>query len=220
MSSENIKEFFITWGVILFINQLFIFGGCFAPYCIVAALPHTGIIAWFVFYHWIKDAEREKEAEEEFLNQLFEKTPPKKEIDPLKAKGDKYEKFIGRKFEEKGELVIYNGFINGYKDKGVDIISISLETKSINLIQCKNWTRKPMMLDDVKDIYEKLAKYNIRHITQEFNAISKHLQIEKSPEEVRVLLSQMDRYNYAVRKTLYASSDKVIDLNIGKHLKF
>jgi len=41
----NAKFFFITWGIVLLINQIFIFGGCLAPYCIVAALPHTGVIS-------------------------------------------------------------------------------------------------------------------------------------------------------------------------------
>lgn len=38
--------FFLTcWFVILLINQIFIFHACFKAYCLIAALPHTGLIA-------------------------------------------------------------------------------------------------------------------------------------------------------------------------------
>lgn len=42
---DNFNIFIITWIIILLLNQIFIFGACFAPYCLLAALPHTGIIA-------------------------------------------------------------------------------------------------------------------------------------------------------------------------------
>lgn len=46
----NFQAFLVAWVVILVINQLFIFHGCFAPYCLLAGLPHTGIIAAFITY--------------------------------------------------------------------------------------------------------------------------------------------------------------------------
>lgn len=45
---EKINAFFMVWGIILVVNQLFIFHGCFSPSCLLAALPHTGIIAFFL----------------------------------------------------------------------------------------------------------------------------------------------------------------------------
>jgi hypothetical protein len=42
------KFFFIAWLIILILNQVFIFGACFALYCLLAALPHTGVIAFFI----------------------------------------------------------------------------------------------------------------------------------------------------------------------------
>jgi len=216
---KNLKSFFTIWGVLIVLNQLFIFGGCFAPYCIIAALPHTGIIAFFITLYITKETNDKKQTVKSEGKQHRAKTDIKNDIDPLKEKGNRYEKFIGKIFEKKGELVIYNGFIHGYKDEGVDIISISLKSKSINLIQCKNWTKKPMMMDDIKNIYEKLNSYNIKHITKNSNTISKHLQIKKSPKEIQLMFSKIDRDSYTVRKTLYASSNKVMDLNIGKHIK-
>jgi hypothetical protein len=52
---ENIQLFFIVWAVILVLNQIFIFGACFAPYCILAALPHTGIISFFLTIYLVKN---------------------------------------------------------------------------------------------------------------------------------------------------------------------
>ena len=45
---KNMKRFFGVWLVILIANQLFIFGACFAPYCLAAALPHTFVIALLI----------------------------------------------------------------------------------------------------------------------------------------------------------------------------
>lgn len=44
---------------IIIVNELFIFGGCFAPYCLMAALPHTGVIAALVTY-FMNELEKEK----------------------------------------------------------------------------------------------------------------------------------------------------------------
>ena len=145
----------------------------------------------------------------------------KSSYDPLKDKGDKYEKFIGSKFEDKGNLVIYNGFIKGYEDKGVDVISISQEDKIIHLIQCKNWTRKPLLLDDVKNIYYKLNSYDLDFLYLNSTDINHHLRDKKDNDFIENLLINIQQNNdkYTIRKTLYIGSDKVIDLNIGEHLE-
>lgn len=41
----SLKTFVVLWIAILLLNQTLIFGACFEPYCIMAALPHTGAIA-------------------------------------------------------------------------------------------------------------------------------------------------------------------------------
>lgn len=246
--NKDSQIFFIIWGVFIILNQMIFFGGCFSPHCIISSLPHTGFASLFftLYVKGYRDEGRRKgnknnkNSEESLDKRRVEtkvkeeenrrKEPPKrdkpteninvkKEIDPLKEKGDRYERFIGKKFEEKGELVIYNGFINGYKDKGVDIISISLESKSINLIQCKNWTKKPMTLDDVIDIYEKLDNYSLRDIPKDTTKILKYLQISQSKNHINSILSSIDKNDFTIRKTLYAGSDKVMDLDIGKFLK-
>jgi hypothetical protein len=58
---EHLERFFITWGVILVLNQLFLFHGCFYPNCLIAALPHTGVIAFlFVAFTFEKVEDKTK----------------------------------------------------------------------------------------------------------------------------------------------------------------
>jgi len=52
---ENLQSFFIIWGIVLFVNQVFLFGGCFNLICIIAALPHTGVIAFLILIFFIND---------------------------------------------------------------------------------------------------------------------------------------------------------------------
>ena len=99
-------------------------------------MPHTGILAFLYVLFVVKSKDEDDEQDISTEKPSDEKpthkpTPKTKTVkpDPFKEKGDLYEKFIGQAFEKKGELVIYNGFIYGYDDKGVDIISISLKTK-------------------------------------------------------------------------------------------
>lgn len=58
---EHLERFLITWGVILVLNQLFLFHGCFYPNCLIAALPHTGVIAFlFVAFTFEKVGDKTK----------------------------------------------------------------------------------------------------------------------------------------------------------------
>ena len=225
----KVRSFFILWGVVLVLNQVIIFGSCFNPTCIIAALPHTGILSFIIFLYFdrkvdldgvgtdeIDDLKPFEELKKEKVKKTFTKQRQK---DPLKEMGDKYEKHIGSKFEEQGSLVIYNGFIKGYDDKGVDIISISKNKQEINLIQCKNWVKKRMDINDIKDIYSKLNSYNLDCLSINISEIQGHLTQYKSLEiEEQYIHVQQYRDTYNIRKTLYASSDKVMDLNIGEYL--
>ena len=57
---ENLKAFFITWGIVLLLNQVFLFHGCFNPVCLIAALPHTGVIAFIILIFFINDEKNKK----------------------------------------------------------------------------------------------------------------------------------------------------------------
>lgn len=82
----NTKFFFITWGIVLLVNQIFIFGGCFASYCIVAALPHTGVISAVIVYLNFQE-EKEQIRKKDRFNEP--QHPAKNEkADPLKEMGD------------------------------------------------------------------------------------------------------------------------------------
>ncbi len=66
---KNIQFFLVTWAVIIIANQLVIFGGCFAGYCILAALPHTFVIAALVtFFFNEDDTENKKEGRLNTIN--------------------------------------------------------------------------------------------------------------------------------------------------------
>ena len=47
---NNFQSFVLIWIIILVINQVALFHACFKTYCILAALPHTGILAVFAIY--------------------------------------------------------------------------------------------------------------------------------------------------------------------------
>lgn len=56
---KNFQTFLFIWAVVLIANQLFIFHACFAPYCLIAALPHTLVIAAIILYYSIEDTDRQ-----------------------------------------------------------------------------------------------------------------------------------------------------------------
>jgi hypothetical protein len=225
---EHLKFFLVLWTCLLIANQIFLFNGCFSLYCIIAALPHTGIIA-FILALFIIRKEKAPQNNRENLpptktTVALKREPPSIEMeDPLKKKGDKYEKFIGLNFEKQGDIVIYNGFIQGYEDEGVDIIAVSSSLKSINFIQCKNWTRKSMNLIDIIKIYEKLNKFDFGGCIGKIKdpTIYQYLQLQDIDKNILINhLDQIRRYyrGYTIRKTLYISSEKVINLEVGKYL--
>ena len=221
----NAKFFFITWGIVLLINQIFIFGGCLAPYCIVAALPHTGVISAVIVYLNFQE-EKEQIRKKDRFNEP--QHPAKNEkADPLKEMGDAYEKEIGKAFECKGDFVIYNGLIRGFYDGGVDLIVISPNSQSINFVQCKNWQNKNMEYQHICDVYDKLANYasniNISGVLSLYylkhsKEIQKNLSYKKEYNEIANIFKSAYKYSN-IRKTLYISTDKVLDPDINQYIK-
>lgn len=57
-ATKHVKRFTAVWLVILVVNQVFIFGACFAPHCLAAALPHTLAIAAVINFFGFKRDER------------------------------------------------------------------------------------------------------------------------------------------------------------------
>ena len=220
----NAKFFFITWGIVLLVNQIFIFGGCFAPYCIVAALPHTGVISAVIVYLYFQEEKKEKTIQQE-RSYESQYTSNNDKVDPLKEMGDAYEKEIGKEFESKGDFVIYNGLISGVADGGVDLIVISPDSQSINLVQCKNWHKMKMEHHHISSVYDKLTNYasNINYsigyivVKYSYVALQKHLHYKKECDEIANILKASSNYTN-IRKTLYIATDKVVDLDVGQHL--
>ena len=220
----NTKFFFITWGIVLLVNQIFIFGGCLAPYCIVAALPHTGVISAVIVYLNFQEEKKEKTIQQE-RSYESQYTSNNDKADPLKEMGDAYEKEIGKEFESKGDFVIYNGLISGVADGGVDLIVISPDSQSINLVQCKNWHKMKMEHHHISSVYDKLTNYasNINYsigyivVKYSYVALQKHLHYKKECDEIANILKASSNYTN-IRKTLYIATDKVVDLDVGQHL--
>jgi len=258
---RNIKGVLIIWGVVLFINQVTLFGACFAPYCLIAAVPHTALIAivisYFVFAPEDKP-EQKTNTERNKTSQTYEtprttakkrensskkpeakpepqakpkpfefdhnKSPefktgsPPPEQDVLKNRGDGYELHIGRKFEIKGDLVIYNGFIRGYEDQGVDVIVISKSSRSLHLIQCKHWQRFEFTRDHLYRIYQKLDSFDRDYQYIEPNEINYYLGIKRENGEIRSGIEDSLSYPQT-RKTLYLSSSHVVQKDVWEALE-
>ena len=156
------------------------------------------------------------------MSRLYWRKPPRRpepapiKDDPLKAIGDKYERYIGEKLEEEGEVVIYNGFTMGLLDMGVDLISISSVCKSINLIQCKNWKTARMDLNELDNVLSKLSFYDTGNLTSFFSFqaenINRHTTTPYDLQRLEELMLNIKSspIPYEIRKTLYLSKDKAI----------
>ena len=252
---RNFKGFLIVWAVVLLINQVVLFGACFAPYCLIAAVPHTLLIA-VVFSYFVfapeDGAQQKKSTERNATSRTsqgtgttgqkressrnkteakpkpfkFEpnKSPESKidtlppEQDVLKNRGDGYELHIGRKFEIKGDLVIYNGFIRGYEDQGVDVIAISKSTRSLHLIQCKHWQRLEFTRDHLYRIYQKLDNFDRDYQFIDPSEINYYLGIKKDNGEIRSEIQDSLSYPQT-RKTLYLSSSHVVQKDVWQSLE-
>jgi len=182
----------------------------------MAGIPHTGVLAFLYILFIVKPKDEEREKKKKIY-----RTPPKKKPIPLpkeKNKDDIYTKFIGQSFEKKGELVIYNGFIYPNDDRGVDVISICIKTKTINLIQCKYCSDKKILMGDIEEVYRILSVFNINHIIKNNRSVQTHLQIKKDMDNIEEILT-IDKSDFRVRKTLYIHSDTMIDLKMSRKLK-
>lgn len=62
-----------------------------------------------------------------------------------KQKGDEYEFFVANLYKDDGYKIYMNGYNNGVKDEGIDIIAH--KGNEALLIQCKNWKNPPKQRD-------------------------------------------------------------------------
>ena len=151
----------------------------------------------------------------------------------LKAKGDRYEAAIGLAYENKGDLVIYNGFIKGMKDQGVDLVAISTRNKRIHLIQCKNWVNRQISSDTLQEIYNKLDQYkpygfsvdnihsalgflqkpqNYETRFKSFSNDSESIEgINPTFENFRNIINKANKQNYSIYKVLYIPKVESLD---------
>lgn len=157
-------------------------------------------------------------------NKNFQKTKKKKKTaytkdkDILVQMGNHYESLVGRDFEEKSDLVIYNGFIKGNQDAGIDLIAFNKNI--IYLIQCKNWHRMELHIDKLEQIYLKLSNYKLTCFEINPKEIQKHLQKKKILKDIEILLLKMKlNKNKKIEKYLFLSKEEVITKHVKARLK-
>jgi len=152
-------------------------------------------------------------------NQDKQYAQPKKR-DYRKEKGIAYEQHIGKSFEAKGDLVIYNGLIQDYEDGGVDLVAISPDGRILNLIQCKNWNYRTIEVEHIRKIYQKLRNHSFDFLHLSTEQIKTHLHTHKNDQTIREIISKAreNKNHFTIRKTLYIASEKVVNLEVGKHL--
>lgn len=73
-------------------------------------------------------------------------------------KGQEFELRTGRKFEELGYKVVYNGIEKGRKDEGIDLLCY--KDNKILLVQCKNYSKpKSVTHEHIKIFHSNAIKY-------------------------------------------------------------
>lgn len=82
---DNLRRFLAVWGIIILANQVFIFGACFMPYCLAAALPHTFVVAVLVNFFAFRDHDNsQKTARQTNPTEPTEPTNPKLDSSVIK----------------------------------------------------------------------------------------------------------------------------------------
>jgi hypothetical protein len=120
---KKYEDFFSTWFIIVLINQIFIFGACFYPHCIIAALPHTALITFLYLYFFGEKKENKSIGEVEkslkkiedvklsdnVINHTRTKKPLKLQLEELVKKNEK-QKFIKIEKKETELSPIFDNF--------------------------------------------------------------------------------------------------------------
>jgi len=213
--NKKYEGFLIIWVIVLALNQIFIFANCFYIECIIPSLPHTALIT-FLFLFFLREEEFILKYNENIIQsrvikiEYSKKKEDNKENDndtllPLGI--DPFEKYIGKKFENQGDVVIYNSYIDGYNPKkDIDLIRISTKEENINFVEWK-YVDEKTTFTDIKNIYTKISKY--KHISLKENNNSIKINIENINQKIET---------YKIVKTLYISYKNIINVNILEEL--
>ena len=142
--------FFKIWGVVLLLNQLFFFGFCLSPHCIINALPHTGIISAIIYFFSKEDSVPTDLNQKEHKNCKCQACKKENSCD------NKFCIYCGISLEDKEKKQsegykkdIYNIILNSYD--GILIAFLAKVAKSdgkISIVEAKY----------ISSIYDKLCK--------------------------------------------------------------
>ena len=134
--------------------------------------------------------EKLKDKDEIKIEQKKEKY--KKHLKESKKKGDDYEKFVAKYYEDLGYIVKFNGIEKGKKDSSIDLIAIRKD--EIILVQCKNWNEN--------------GKYKINHE-----------KIKAFIGDTHTFMIKNKNYeNYKIKR-IFAVSGMILDKSAIKYIK-
>ena len=110
-------------------------------------------------YEYVRKLEeKEKKYKKKYEEKIDKKQRQREFYQRNKKNGENLEVRTGKKYEERGYVVTYNGLRNGLKDEGIDLLCVS--EKEIILIQCKNYTNtKSIDHKMVKKFHSNAIKY-------------------------------------------------------------
>ncbi len=197
---ERIKAFFVTWFLILLLNQIFIFHTCFKPYCILAALPHTGIIAFIIMAIVARAEKEESKKRSKKKGKNFTKQTKKRR---------KFKNFVKKSLEEKRGGTIID--IDSIKET-VDLIHFDEKDRSINLIHCT-----PYKVADLVSMQASIERFDIEgavgtHIDTNAHTVHKTLYLGAEKNKTIEQLYTLEK----IKSDIYRYNDlKIVLLESG-----
>jgi len=78
-------------------------------------------------------------------------------------KGKKFEQIVKKYFEKQGYKVIDNSALKGKKDEGIDLIAIDEAKSEYLCIQCKNWEKRKINHNHIKQFLSDYILYLKKH---------------------------------------------------------
>ncbi len=162
------------------------------------------VVLYFIIYK-IKKIQKEKELykkRSEVITKLHESNEYKEEIIKKQKefhieneeKGIHFEMLTGRKFEEHGYKVNYNGLEKGKRDNGIDLICTKENRKTL-LIQCKNYSKeKSITHEHIKVFHSNAMKYIKKNNLNENQIELKYAVPKKEVLHISAVKTMMDNY--------------------------
>ena len=156
---------------------------------------------------------------------ISHETPEEHEINNIQERqnnkwkeiGDNYENHIGQRYKDNEYLVIYNGYIRGWEDRGIDLIAISLSKPVRHIIQCKNYDKTTLDIELADKILKNLKFHHNDYLRLKPAEINYYLDDELKGTELIEHVVRSSEYN--AKLILYIPYFRVISNPLKKRLK-